>query len=779
MHLFSCLLCFLPLASPWWDDYPRIVQSPLAETVQAHHGNIALGAAHTDPGWGLYGQMLSTRTERLQRFQAAGLKSISYTETFGTNYCYIGELGDQTEGDEAYQKLQCTHWNWKRYGGGETVWVGMHNWFDDEAFARPYTRRHPRYGGPAMTYPDGTPATGYSGAAEDPRNSRVYDASMAKDILGNFAIEYFFFDPDEVEPEDGSLPAEAYVAKLLPVGEQHSSLLLFAKDSACPYFADYAYASTRMSADHGSDGIWSDNYSAWDSFGLVPVQNAFGEWSVARFRSYVKEHFDGAELATMGVDDVDHFDVRQLFCDHMTSLGGNKDDLSDPLWRDARWLENPLWRAYVIFKRQSGTEALRNYYKAVKTAAAESGRKDYFVAGNDLQYMLGWCRGDLDMVSSEMAPGWGLMTGPRGITLFPEGRFAPLYKIARLHAQSPFVNIWLYLENKFEGQRLNRALVNTFYYEMLATQCLPMFHPGNPRVAGTDEDNAAFFAFVERIAPHYGARTAIEDIGLYYSSSSALRDMTPGGTVDFGDQSHHFELLGWATALGELHLQYGILPEWNCDAEALDDLSLLIIPDAAVIDRAWLESTLKPWLLRGGQLLFTGASGRYQGEDQNFEVYGDESSLQALAKESTAHYLEEPLGRRYYLLDTQKERASLLPRFKEVLKEAAGELQHRLVVDQLPSTVGLNLYKGPDATRFFIDLNNMNWQEESGTIEKPDSLSFALRLPSFLEDGALSCQIFAPNEEAKVSMERREDEIVEIRVEGLAYYAGLLLAQKD
>jgi len=67
-------------------------------------------------------------------------------------------------------------WNWQLYSGGTIVWVGVHNWFDDEWFAQPYTRTHWRYGGLPMTYPDGTVATGYIGDPTDPRNSRVYDA---------------------------------------------------------------------------------------------------------------------------------------------------------------------------------------------------------------------------------------------------------------------------------------------------------------------------------------------------------------------------------------------------------------------------------------------------------------------------------------------------------------------------------------------------------------------------------------------------------------------------
>ncbi len=115
------------------------------------------------------------------------MKQIGYFETYGQSYSLVSELGawDQTN----LTPVLHTHWGWQNYAGGTTRWLGTKNFFDDEEYARPYTRTHPRYGGPAMTYPDGTVATGYDGPDTDPRNSRVYDAAVSKDVLGNIYID--------------------------------------------------------------------------------------------------------------------------------------------------------------------------------------------------------------------------------------------------------------------------------------------------------------------------------------------------------------------------------------------------------------------------------------------------------------------------------------------------------------------------------------------------------------------------------------------------------------
>lgn len=777
MSLLPYLLCVIPLATPWWDDFPRIVETPHLDQAQAQHANVGMCAANTDPGWGLYGQMLMRHADRGQAFQAAGLKSISYAETFGESYCFIAELAAGGPWPD-HRPVVRSHWNWQAYGGGDIAWVGLHNWFDDETFVRPYTRTHPRYGGPAMTYPDGTPATGYSGPANDPRTSRVYDASMAKDILGRLALTYHFIDAASSPPGDGAGFPEPARNALLPVGGQYSGLVLFAKDSACPLFIDYARASALMAADHGSDGMWSDNFSAWDSFGMRPVQNAFGEWSVARFRGYLKEHFNVEALAAMGVTDPDTFDIRATLRTFMRSLGGNDENLQDPLWNDPRWLELSLWRAYVIFKRQTGTEALSAYYRAVKQAAAEANKPEFLLAGNDIEFMLGWPRGDLDMVSSELTPHWGLMTGPEGVPLFPVGRFSPLYKLARENARSRFVNIWLYLEKQYEPYRLKPGVVNTFYYEMLANHSLPMFHPGNLRVAGTDADNAAFFAFVERVAPEYGARTPVEDVGVYYSSSSALRAMTPGGIQNHADQPHHFGFLGWGAALAELHHPYRVIAEWRCDAQALDGLRLLVIPEAEVIDPAWMASTLKPWLERGGRLIHTGATGLYRGEADNFDKNESGPSLESLKGMPHVSHLPENIGAAYYSLRTLEERDALRPVIAQALTEALGDLPPRVQPGNLPPTLGLTLYEDAARSRFFVDLNNMDLHVEADTVRPTGGISFTVRVPQWMSGRELRGDVLAPDTPPSLKIESMDAHTVTLTLQPVRHYAGIVLTAR-
>lgn len=122
-----------------------------------------------DPTWGIFAQAqrtIGSYTDGSKRTEALGLKSIGYYETFGQAATYLAEVEKTDDGEwvrhpSGVTRILHNHWNWQNYSGKEIVWVGVHNYFDDEDFARPYTRVHERYGAPPMRYPDGTVATGY------------------------------------------------------------------------------------------------------------------------------------------------------------------------------------------------------------------------------------------------------------------------------------------------------------------------------------------------------------------------------------------------------------------------------------------------------------------------------------------------------------------------------------------------------------------------------------------------------------------------------------------
>lgn len=766
-------------AEPWWEDFPRIVSTNDLQTALEHHATVAFFSNHNDPGWGTYGQIVGERPSQQTSFEEAGLKTISYYETYGQSYCYLAEVGPW-DGVNVTPR-HAHHWWWQGYSGGEIRWIGVQNFWDDEEFARPFTRTHERYGGLPMHYPGGAVATGYfNDDATDPRNSRVFDACISKDLWGAKGMEYYYnpvinaIDPDTGQPA-GPLDGTLYV------DGQYCSLIMFQKDSACPDWHGYTYASALMGADSGLNGMWTDNWGGWDSFGRPPLTKSFGDWSVARFRDYLSTHFTSEELSELGVDDVGTYDVREGLRQRAIAYGGHGNNVNDAAWRDVRWLDDPLWHAYLIHKRQVGTEALDTYYDTVKRAAADGGEDEFFIAGNDVGgYSFGWARGELDMASYEVSTGWSLSAGTQGFMLPPVGRLAPRYKLAREHAKSRFTNVWLYTDGN-EQYLVNPNITTLMYYEMLATHTLPMFRPANTRVAGTAENNAAFFAFVEEAAPVFGARMPMEDVGILYSTSSLLTFMTPRDYYQHNAQPHQFGIYGWATALGELHYQWRFIPEWKLNPEELAGLRVLVIAHADVLEPQLVNGVIAPWVQAGGRLIVTGDSGIRLGEDGNFRLNPDGSSLDTLTGPEgpdTVWHTPTNVGMDYFLASSQ--RPALLASLRTDLEAFLDDAPALILDDSgtAPSTVGLTVYQDATSERLFVDANNFDIDLASDTVSPTAPTTFQVSVPAWMTNPRILTTV-SPDGTISASVGAVSDGRVSVSIGSFTNYVSVVMEEGE
>ena len=138
-----------------------------------------------------------------------------------------------------------------------------------------------------MTYPDGTTATGFlNGNSADPRNSEVYDAGCAADILGNVFIEdYGYVHRSQCNHRNG-----LYLYRSEYMGNPS-----FSKDTACPCWADYAAhrpcLPARRRVRTGPGATTSVHGTAFTR--AEPVQSGFGKWSVAGFPNIPAEQLYG------------------------------------------------------------------------------------------------------------------------------------------------------------------------------------------------------------------------------------------------------------------------------------------------------------------------------------------------------------------------------------------------------------------------------------------------------------------------------------------------------
>jgi hypothetical protein len=424
-----------------------------------------------------------------------------------------------------------------------------------------------------------------------------------------------------------------------------------------------------------------------------------------------------------------------------------------------------VWRAYLIHKRRAGTDALSSLYRAIKQVAAEEGKPDFLVSGNDIPvFSLGWVRGDLDMVSTELTWGWWLTTGPRGLMPPPEGSYVPIYKLAREHARSRFVNAWMYVP---ENVQSHPNLARVLYYQALANHAGPMPLYGG-RTVGSEAVDADYFAFIRSAVPTLSEREPLQDVGLYYSSSSQLTEMLPGGFRDMEDQPHSFAFYGWATALTRLHAQWRALPEWKVTSEELAGLHTLIIPDSAVFPAEDVH-VVEGWVRAGGRLIVTGESGNRLGESGNFARAPDGSTLSALTRDAgvgpggrVLHLPHDP-GRPFYT--AERDRAALLPAIKDALRAAPS----LLAAEDVPWQVGLSLYGASD--RLFVDVSNTQVDLDSDAVTPTPRLRFAARLTPELQGRELRARTLSPDGPMPVDLRPLPDGWVELSLPPITIYA--------
>lgn len=841
VFVFIQMLIFPVLAEetqkrPWWDSFPRIIQDPLDKVV-SHHGNIWMGGGGSDPFQGIYLQRQGTIYSEKQFIlpsKEKGIARIVWYEGFGSTHSYIGQFKKGSDGkwirntiDPTWVRISAGHQNWQNFDGSGLIrWVGIPNHFEDDPLIRPWTRSHPKYGCGPMCYPDGRIATGFFGQDSkdwdylfgpevDPRTSRIFDAGCSKDVFGKVFFEYGYnakvnkLDPQTRKPvgplngllaikdaplgtpDPGFTPEEWKKAK----SAGYAGDILSGKDIACPVWIDYLDGSIQHALDEAQiDGLWVDNFSAWDNFNSRPIQRAFGEWTVAGFRDFlVNEWMSKLPHQAAKKIDAKTFDVRKYLVDQFHEWGGTGNSLKDAgrdlVWRDSRWREDPIWRAFLIYKRRAGYKGLTRFYETVKKRAAEAGKPDFLVTGNDIPgFSLGWVRGNLDMVSTELGWNHGSTFGRNGLLPPPYSSYVAVYRLAREHAKSRFINVWMYVPKEyFNRENLGHVL----HYQGLANHALPkaqLTPRGYGLTAGTPEGIAEFFAFVERIEPVFRDRVPLSGkVALLFSSSSQLNDMSPNGFYDMKNLAHSFSFYGWGTALVKRQIPWTPIPEWKLQMEKLNQFNVLIVPGVDVLGDADLQC-LQTWVEQGGRLIVSGPFAVRGGEEENFdrrtnrdlplliayEKAAAEKKIIAFGKgfivaekdDSGAAYYSQPKQRP----EIQIKIGTLLDRMKNV----QGILPDYVVLpDRFPFGIDLTLHE--DGKRFFIDMNNTQIDLESDIVTSSGKLRFKVLLPDFLIGKKLKSTVYSPKKIPKVVITPEKNGYATIETDDLHLYCSIVL----
>ena len=95
-----------PEATPWWDDFPVLVQTTDAAKAARQRASAALCGGADNPGWGLFAQHLAIASARetVKALRAADVHPLAWFEGFGTTQTYVAQLKRDSDGMAAGQR---------------------------------------------------------------------------------------------------------------------------------------------------------------------------------------------------------------------------------------------------------------------------------------------------------------------------------------------------------------------------------------------------------------------------------------------------------------------------------------------------------------------------------------------------------------------------------------------------------------------------------------------------------------------------------------------------
>jgi len=587
------------------------LRSAGAEQIKTVGAEMSLAVVGQDPNWGGYGEALSLwnlRTQ-IQELKGTGVPIYGWYEGIGSAHGYIAEYGTaKREVDDEPPIPTADWWRWQTAPlVGNIRWVGLPSFLRGEDFLGSFTAKEMMPGLVAPTYPDGRLAL-VSDVPVKVAEDTFFAAVAAGDVYGAPAFLWspVTFSETEFAPQVAVLSTVRSRAGI----NIRSGRYRIGIDPASPFWLEYALASAEQFMDAGLSGLWVDNYGMWDTFERVPIFNAFGAWSVAKFPQWARLH--GQKLPSEGSD----FDVRDYLKDKANTWGLGKAINYDSVgWMSPYWDDDAIWQAYKIYKRELCAVYLSSYYGGIKELAIRKGLKSFTLIGNDAGAEFGATRGQLDIACKELSFGWGLMSGGGGFSRPPWGGFASAYKVMRESAQSRWVSPWLYgSEADVRRDGLSRVL----YYEALANEALPAEEPsGKHQDFGTTEVYQEFNVIAKTVRNALLETTAHEPILLGFSTDSLLSTIRPGEDKALDLQTHLAEHYGIAEMLLENHRLYRVLPDWKIGSADLSNAKVVILPGFTAISEVDLEH-LGQWVKHGGVLLVTGGFNQRYGSDRLF-----------------------------------------------------------------------------------------------------------------------------------------------------------------
>jgi len=700
-----------PVSEPWWRTYTPIVtaRGNLSEMSRVHAG--AMRGVGYYGGW--YGFWYLDAQEQFgwagktwEEAGRSGMKRILYYD--------LGEVGDYAGFFGPDGKMNQNGWTLPQWKGGDPLtarWFGLEAFMIDVPWA-PYPTAK-AYSLSPFTMPDGAPADDFYSVL----TRRGLDGDWKFDYSSNPAVT------DDLANRSGlaGISGKQQGRPDMQGKTGWQTVRLVDVDFTNPQLREYCCREIeRIIPRVRPDGIHADNYG--DANLGFANRCAFGLWSVATFRDFLKRSVPPDELLQMGISDVSTFDIAAYV----------RSKKRDPNSRE--WTTDPVWLRYLIHLVEASQAYHRGFYDAAKNSAREA-QLDCAVFGNTIplplggSLMKGAC--DVDHFEWSTVHGWW---GMKPMGLPPKGRLGYVSRLGAAISDAPFCWPSLYVEKSKSGQG-HENLHKVLAFDGLANRGLLDY--GNWYLDGFSPGTAESAKFINRFvqanAPVLSSRRYLADIAVVHSAWSEIASCTVGNPAleMFAD-----EYAGWCQFLGDTHRQWDVVLQQDLTAEKLARFPVVVLPSVIVLTDAQ-AGELRRYVESGGRLVATGLSGMRYGREQALAVR-PANALAGLEAQPNVRIVTDKPGVAYWRKDADKDAASRMaglldwPGFKPRLETDA------------PVTVGMNLNIAESADLLTVDLNNCDINVESDTVRPAPPCETKILLPDGWKNRSLQITFATP-----------------------------------
>ncbi len=764
---------------PWWQNYHTVLSHPRTKLAKSWE----LGAMAERSLWatGWYGawwiqQQMEARGRGsmrawLQRGDAQGLLPVFYYDAgeFGE---FVALVHDR--------RMVLSQWQLCFYRGevGHLMWFGKDGFYRD---TKPLDLKNYRdFGLPAWTFPDGR------------RVDSVYDLARMSIDGKRDAWDYNHVRPADRIAEQLHLDQFLRQSKdPVPATVGRSLGRICSYDHSNPFLLRDFEAALRMMLVWKPAFLHFDNY--FDNELLYPGQQAFGPWSLAKFRQFVHRHLDAAAWRCLGVGDPDRFDLKRYIHDKPYRSRGKRWHL-----HNRRWHDDPVWNLFVCSKFADSNRLFRDLYRFCKQESGRNGRT-VVVAGNTNPLFPGrsLVTGAIDIAHFEhhAAVQFGPIVEPTGLP--PHGRLGGVVRLGAAISRAGYCWPTVYVPKDLSGAKHQNL------HKVMAMDCLANkgvldynFQYRDGYSPGCDASAAWADCFIKTYSAYYGKRKALSDVAVVYPGQTQLAALS---VFTLDPEVCLYDYLGWTQALTEQHVQWDVLLDDRLGVEQLRPFHAVVLPSAACLSDAAIEA-LVAYVRDGGNVVLSGEVGMRYGLERFLWYRKSADTLQHCLATLSGNEVRgkiiacDALGKQFYMNRKAGGDRAAASRIAAVLAKCL-PVAVRLVSTDAPETVGIFVYRESDSA-IAVDLVNYALTVSTDLLAPTSAITITVKPPldkCCFADGPASLadpdhRVAAKQTAAKsrpltpwtymsrsVSMKRNKDGTVVLTIPSFAVYCRVSL----